>query len=230
MVMRQALRRGFTLLELIIVIGIIALLLAILLPAMEKAREQANNLRCATNLNQIGVALLIYSNENHGHYPRTTYDPAAPLCAGTNAAAPDPFGGGGPQANDVTTPFFLLMRSQRVPPQIFNEPYRDELEDEPEPAKDLSSRSNFTDYKKNLGYSIANPYPSAAAVAAGYQFVNKMNPAFALAADLNPGAGAGKNSRNHERRGQNVLFADYHGGGKFTPLCGIKSDKDEDEI
>ena len=62
----------------------------------------------------------------------------------------------------------------------------------------------------------------AAAVSAGYQYTNKMNPAFALAADLNPGTGAGQNSRNHERRGQNVLYADYHVEWKFTSLCGVR--------
>ncbi len=49
-----------------------------------------------------------------------------------------------------------------------------------------------------------------------------MNPAFVLAADLNPGTGAGQNSRNHERRGQNVLYADYHVEWKFTSLCGVR--------
>lgn len=226
--MRNRQRNAFSLIELVVVIGIIGLLLAFLLPALEKAREQANNLRCAANLNQIGVSLVMYANDNYGHYPRTTYDPAAPLCAGTNASAPNPFGPGGPKANDVTAPLFLLMRVQQVPPKIFNEPYGDELENEPEPAKDLSQRSNFTDYKKNLGYSFANPYPDANAVAAGYQFINKMNPAFALAADLNPGTGAGKNSRNHEGRGQNVLFADYHVEWKSTSLCGVMAGTPDD--
>ena len=223
-------RAGFTLLEVIIAIGIIALLLALLLPALERAREQANNLRCATNLNQIGVALVIYSNDNHGQYPRTTYIPGAPLCAGTNAAAPDPFKSGGPQPNDVTAPLFLLMRAEGIPPKIFNEPYNDELVNEPEPTKTPLSRSNFTDYRKNLGYSFANPYPDAHAVAAGYQFLNKMNSAFALAADLNPGTGANQNSRNHEKRGQNVLFADYHVEWKFTALCGVKDERGSDDI
>src|SRR2546429_5211602 len=118
--MKKPPRTAFPLIELIIATGIIALLLALLLPALEKSREQANNLRCATNLNQIGVALLIYSNENQGHYPRTTCVAGASLCAGTGAAAPNPFGPGGPQPNDVTAPFFLLMRTQQVPPKIFN--------------------------------------------------------------------------------------------------------------
>jgi prepilin-type processing-associated H-X9-DG protein len=97
------------------------------------------------------------------------------------------------------------------------------VQDQPEPAPDPRVRSNFTDYKHNLGYSYANPYPGATAVAAGYQFTNRMNPAFALAADLNPGV-AGQNSRNHEKRGQNVLFADFHVAWQTTTKCGVNGD------
>ena len=73
----------------------------------------------------------------------------------------------------------------------------------------LAARSNFTDCKKNLGCSYANPYPSKAAAEAGYQPTNHANAGLVLAADLNAGV-VGKSSRNHEGRGQNVLFADYH--------------------
>ena len=222
--MQSKTRRGFTLIEILVVIAIIGVLLALLLPALEKVREQANVLRCASNLSQLGVTLAIYSNDHHGQYPRTIYDPAAPLCAGTGASAPNPFGAGGPQANDLTAPLFLLIRLQQMPAKMFNEPYTDELNNQPDPAKDPSTRSNFTDYGNNLGYSYANPYPSHNAVSAGYQFTNRLNPAFALAADQNPGTGGGKNSRNHEGRGQNVLFADYHVEWKTSPFCGVNGD------
>jgi prepilin-type N-terminal cleavage/methylation domain-containing protein len=217
--------RGFSLIEILVVIGIISLLLGILLPALERAREQTNTVRCASNLSQIGVALLIYSNQNHGHYPRTIYDPAAALCAGTNPAAADPFAAGGPLANDVTAPFFLLVRTEGIPTKLFADPYTDEFESTPDPASDPSSRSNFTDYKKNLAYSYANPYPSSAAVSAGYLLTNKIHPTFVLAADLNPGTGAGKNSRNHEGRGQNVLFADNHVDWETKTNCGMNGDE-----
>jgi prepilin-type N-terminal cleavage/methylation domain-containing protein/prepilin-type processing-associated H-X9-DG protein len=216
-------RRAFTLIEVLVVIAIIAVLLGLLLPSLEKAREKADNLRCAANLNQIGVALLIYENDNHGQYPRTVYDPAAPLCAGTNAAATDAFRPGGPAANDLTAGIFLLLRTQKLGPKVFNDPYTDEMESVPDPATDFSIRSNFTDYTKNLSYSFANPYPDAAAVAKGYQLSNKMNAAFAIAADLNPGK-VGKNSRNHEGRGQNVLFADSHVEWEQSYKCGVTQD------
>jgi prepilin-type N-terminal cleavage/methylation domain-containing protein/prepilin-type processing-associated H-X9-DG protein len=58
--------RGFSLIELLVVIGIIALLIALLLPALRRARQQANTIACRSNLHQIGQLLMIYANNNNG--------------------------------------------------------------------------------------------------------------------------------------------------------------------
>jgi prepilin-type N-terminal cleavage/methylation domain-containing protein len=64
---------GFTLVELLVVIGVIAVLIAMLLPALGKARYQANMINCASNVRQFGLALQIYASENRGAVPLTFY-------------------------------------------------------------------------------------------------------------------------------------------------------------
>ncbi len=62
-------RHGFTLVELLVVIGIIAILIGLLLPALRRARESAKTAQCLSNLHQIGLYLQIYQNQFRGQLP-----------------------------------------------------------------------------------------------------------------------------------------------------------------
>ena len=66
---RKSARGGFTLVELLVVIGIIAVLIAVLLPALRKAMESARQIQCLSNMKQIAQATIAYCNDNHGTYP-----------------------------------------------------------------------------------------------------------------------------------------------------------------
>jgi len=71
-------RKGFTLIELLVVIAIIAILAAILFPMFTRAKESAKRSACLDNLKQIGIGIIMYTDDNDGRYPRQTQNVRPP--------------------------------------------------------------------------------------------------------------------------------------------------------
>lgn len=181
-------RGGFTLRECVVGGFILSVLLVGQTQVAQRSREQADRIKCAMNLRQIGQAVHIYANANGGAFPRTAFDETAnPIPTEyTGAAAPNPFGPGGPGPNDVTAPLFLLLRTTGIVSDPFVCPTVTARWDVSPWRGDPSLASNFPS-RANLSYAYANPYASQAALAAGFVFDNTLPPGFALAADMGPG-------------------------------------------
>jgi prepilin-type N-terminal cleavage/methylation domain-containing protein/prepilin-type processing-associated H-X9-DG protein len=70
---------AFTLIELLVVIGIIGVLASLLMPVFSRAKGKANDVKCISNLRQIGIALSIYADENQGRLPFAERLPTTPV-------------------------------------------------------------------------------------------------------------------------------------------------------
>ena len=247
--MTRRVRGGVGLADVVIALLLVALLSAFALGLADRAREVDSRVQCGRNLRIIGMAILLYSNENKGGYPRTRFkvDAEKPT-AYTGWQAPDPFDpgkGNPPEFNDVTAAMFLLLRTQDINADVFVCPssavrqwdYAPLLEKDKAQKPTALDRSNFPS-PAFLSYSYVNPYPAKAAIALGYKANQTLGREFAIAADMNPGGKAlgallptspaekmkDGNSLNHAREGQNVLYGDGHVDFVSNPFAGTLRD------
>ena len=200
-------RRAFTLVELLVVIGIIAVLVALLLPSLSRAREQAKQVACASNLRQVGVAMLLYANANRGQlFPA---DAGGPFSNPPNeqlwfvhvlrVTPPEP-----PLLNDVAqwTPRVLLCPS------------------DVEPALGHSYVLNDHVNERGIRYSTRPPNGRTPAdvILAGEKPLNETDYYLQAYPDGTTDYKTAVDEHHHGvRRGSNALYLDLHAGPVVLP-------------
>jgi prepilin-type N-terminal cleavage/methylation domain-containing protein len=232
-------RRAFTLVELLVVIGIIAVLISLLLPALSQVRERSNRIKCLTNMKRIGEAMRIYAHD-HKTYPRVLMEGGGVRYFGQGSTT-DPFSTA--LTNDLTASYYLMVRMRLlnledfICPSTDDQVFRHSSSDE---DNRIWANFRFTVplLGRNLSYSFASPFLPGGSEWVNHRWSPSMPGSLALMADRNDGGRVGieekpglprstvklLNSRNHKSEGQNVYFADGHGEWASSPFVGYAQD------
>jgi prepilin-type N-terminal cleavage/methylation domain-containing protein/prepilin-type processing-associated H-X9-DG protein len=177
--------RGFTLVELLVVIGIVVLLVSILLPAVSAARERSRRTACLSNLRQIGMAFIMYAGESRGRYPNAN----PPLTAKSYVPT-----------NQLLT--YVANRYLSGTPAVFHCPSdRDPVPDRIETA----------DYALPNSARVSYDFYTIRWQPEFGPLLGKLKGEAPLAWDLGGGSAKPDPDQNHGIQGGNVVFADGHG-------------------
>ncbi len=236
---RSRSRGGFTLIELIAALLIVALLAATFVPYALSIREKSARVHCIANLKSIWGAMANYAAANRYFYPRTRFDPAVGngWTAFTGADDTNPFADNSTvKPNDVSASLWMLVREGLAKPEWFVCPSSwgdaDRILDASGAPTVAKQRGNFRS-SLNLTYSYATPFSSIEE----YRLNDTLPARFALLADQGPSIEqlnnkppaytappaqlAAINSVNHRVAGQNILFADGSISFETSPYCGV---------
>jgi prepilin-type N-terminal cleavage/methylation domain-containing protein/prepilin-type processing-associated H-X9-DG protein len=181
-------RKGFTLIELLVVIAIIAILAGMLLPALARAREEARKAVCKGNLKQIGLSMIMYSNDFDESWPREV--------ASSGSGAVDTAGDTGDtdeNANGATDGLALLFENYLSAEKVMKCPSTDVVAEYTNVGNDTTASNDVTT-SSYLYDGSKNP---------------RANPMTAMACDDSQTWGPNTIGDNHEN-GTNVLYYDGH--------------------
>jgi prepilin-type N-terminal cleavage/methylation domain-containing protein len=241
-------KRGFTLIELVVTIAVIALLMLILVPILKRIKYSRIRAACANNISTIGKTMFIYANDYDDEYPRaagpnSTWGTTLNWRADSRNEAYSL----DPGSASISASLFLLVKYSEALPESFICP-SDTGATEFIPGdynvgkKKLIDLWDFgPDPSQHVSYAYHMPYSR-------HPVKTSSHPRIALIADRNPWLdspgysarppgdltafdpkGFGKtrkraNSLIHQQDGQNALFNDSHIGFYATAACGVRSD------
>jgi len=178
-------RRAFTMVELLVVIGIVVLLLSILLPAVSAARERSRRTACLSNLRQIGAAMIMYANQSRGRYPNSN----PPLTTSSYA-----------DANRVLTYLATVYLGKSA--AVFHCP--SDVDPVPE-------RIETADYDLPNSARVSYDFYTVFWVPEKGPIFGRLKGEAPMAWDLDGGSLKHEVDQNHGIGGGNVVFADGHG-------------------